>query len=314
MLRVDGRVLAGSVALVFLVGAGIGFGIAGNVGGLSGDAGPTSQPGTPTPQPGSAGTPVITPTVTVVSTASGTSTAVAGGAGTPTQTGTVTAAPTTATGVPTPTGTPESTVSPTATPTATRTPMLVRRFEVAKIESNVRRLVNEWREERGLSEFALPEGRLVVDLNAMARSHSVAMANAGEITHTIDNSSSADRYHEFDLYWNCRFKRANHAYIVSPDRNRLEVLAHTYAGRAYATGNGTDTETGNGEIDYNANETAVARDIVETWTSDPDFRERLSYPNATRLGIGIETTRDNEVYVTGNLCGVWPRHPRGVDE
>jgi len=306
MLRVDGRVLAGSVALVFLVGAGIGFGIAGNVGGLSGDAGPPSQQSTPTPEPASAGTAAITPTATAVSGSSP--------AGAPTQTGTVTAAPTTPTSVPTPTGTPKSTASPTATPTATRTPMLIRRFEVAKIESHIRRLVNEWREEQGLSEFALPEGRLVADLNAMARSHSVAMADAGEITHTLDNSSSADRYHEFDLYWNCRFKRANHAYMVTPDRNRLEVLAHTYAGRAYATGNGTDTGTGSGEIDYNANETAVARDIVETWTSDPDFRERLSYPNATRLGVGIETTRDNEVYVTGNLCGVWPRHPRGVDE
>jgi hypothetical protein len=35
------------------------------------------------------------------------------------------------------------------------------------------------------------------------------------------------------------------------------------------------------------------------------FRNRLSYANATRIGIGVETTEDNEVYVTGNLCGVY---------
>jgi uncharacterized protein YkwD len=289
MLRVDGRVLAGSVALVFLVGAGIGFAVAGNVGGSSGDAGSTPGPSTPAPEPASAGTAAVTPTATVLATASP--------AATSTRTGTVTTpSPMPPTSVPTATGTPGSTTSPTATPAATRTPMLIRRFEATKIESAVRKLVNEWREEQGLAPFALPEGRLVADLNAMARSHSVAMADTGTVAHTVDNRSSTDRYHEFDLYWNCRFKRANHDYIVTPDRNRLEVLARTYAGRSYAAGGGV--------TDYNANETAVARDIVEAWTSDPTFRERLSYRNVTRIGVGVETTRDNEVYVTGNLCGV----------
>jgi uncharacterized protein YkwD len=295
MLRVDGRVLVGSVALVFLVGTGIGFAVAGNVGGTGGDAGPVSGASTPTPEPAPAATASLTPTATVAQTTAST--------GTLTRTGTVTTAPSSPTSVPTSTVTPGSTTSPTATPPATRTPMLIRRFEVAEIESEIRRLVNEWREEQGLSPFALPEGRLVGDLNAMARSHSVAMADAGTVDHTVDNRSSADRYHEFDLYWNCRFKRANHDYTVTPDRNRLEVLAQTYVGRAYTTANGS--------VDYNEDEAAVARDVVETWTSDPTFRERLSYRNVTRIGIGIELTRDNEVYATGNLCGVWPRNPAG---
>jgi len=295
MLRVDGRVLVGSVALVFLVGAGIGFAVAGTVGGPATDAPPTSGASTPTPDPASAGGADITPTPTIPQTTSSTVTLP--------RTGTVTPAPTAS---PTPTVTPGSTESPTAAPPATRTPMLIRRFEAREIESEIRRLVNEWREEQGLLRFALPDGRLVADLNAMARSHSVAMADVGEVAHTIDNRSSTDRYHEFDLYWNCRFKRANHDYIVSPERNRLEVLAQTYAGRAYTTAGG--------ETEYNADETAVARDVVETWTSDPTFRERLSYRNVTRLGVGIETTRDNEVYVTGNLCGVRPQDPKGSDQ
>jgi len=297
MLRVDGRVLVGSVALVFLVGAGIGFAVAGNVGGPATDAAPTSGASTPTPDPASASGAGVTPTPTIPQTASPTGTRAV----------TVTTAPTASpTSVPTPTVTPGSTESPTATPPATRTPMLIRRFEAAEIESEIRRLVNEWRDEQGLSRFVLPDGRLVTDLNAMARSHSVAMADTGEVAHTIDNSSSVDRYHEFDLYWNCRFKRANHDYIVSPERNSMEVLAQTYAGRAYTTGGG--------ETEYNANETAVARDVVETWTNDPAFRERLSYRNATRLGVGVETTRDNEVYVTGNLCGVRPQDPKSSDD
>lgn len=290
MLRVDGRLLAATVAAVFLVGAGAGFGLAGSVGGAAVDdagAGPATASPTPPPTapPASTDTPTDAPTTTLTSTA--------------------TLSPT-----PSPTATPASTATPTGTPTAvpspsptaTRTPMLIRRFDVAEIESEIRRLVNEWREEQGLPAFTTLETRLVRDLNAMARSHSVAMADAGKTIHTIDNRSSFDRYREYDLARTCRFKRVNHQYIVRPNDNELEVLARTYAGRTYTGVDGTD---------YNANETAVARDVVDAWTTREPFRQRLSYRNATRLGVGIETTRDNEVYVTGNLCGVSPRYPGG---
>jgi hypothetical protein len=178
--------------------------------------------------------------------------------------------------------------------------MLVRRFDVGEIESEIRRLVNEWREDRGLPAITRADTSLVADLNTMARSHSVAMADAGKTVHTIDNRSSADRYREYEVYWECRFHRNEHEYIVTPDDNELEVLAKTYAGRTYTGVDGTD---------YNANETAVARDVVEAWTTREPFRQRLSYHNVTRLGVGIETTRDNEMYVTGNFCGVNPRYP-----
>jgi multidrug efflux pump subunit AcrB len=45
--------------------------------------------------------------------------------------------------------------------------------------------------------------------------------------------------------------------------------------------------------------------VFESWVQTEPFRQRLSYANATRIGIGVETTADNEVYVTGNLCGVY---------
>ena len=170
----------------------------------------------------------------------------------------------------------------------------------------LRRLVNEWRAEQGLPAFSLADGSLVADLNRMARNHSVAMADAGQTVHTIDNRTSADRYRANDLYWNCRFKRVDNEYVVTPDDNGLEVLGRTYAGRSYV-----DTS---GETDYNANETAVAADIVDAWTSRRPFRDRLAYRNASRIGIGVETTEDNEVYVTGNICGVDPGDPDGEGE
>jgi uncharacterized protein YkwD len=284
MLRVDGRLLAAAVAAVFLVGTGAGFGIAGSVGGAAaGDA--NGDPATATL--------TSTPTASSVP-----ATATASPAATVSPTTVPTMAPTvTATQTPTPTAT--ATVSSSTT---TRTPMLVRRFDVAEIESEIRRLVNEWREEQDLPAITRADTKLVADLNAMARSHSVAMADAGRTVHTIDNRTSADRYHEYDLYWNCRFHRNDHEYTVTPNRNQLEVLGKTYAGRTYTGPDGTD---------YNGNETAVARDIVDAWTTREPFRQRLSYRNVTRLGVGIETTRNNEVYVTGNVCGVNPRYPGG---
>ncbi len=283
MLRVDSRMLAAAVAVVFLVGAGAGFGLAGSVGDAADD---DADPGLATATPTATTSPVPTttpdpPTATVTPSP----------AVTPTPSATATLTPTSA---PTPT----AAATPSPTVAATRTPMLVRRFDVAEIESAIRRLVNEWRAEQRLPTITVEETRLVADLNAMARDHSVAMADAGKTIHTIDSRSSADRYHEYDLYWNCRFHRNNHSYTVTPDDNKLEVLAKTYAGRTYTGVNGTD---------YNDNETAVARDIVDAWTNRQPFRQRLSYRNVSRLGVGIETTRKNEVYVTGNLCGVKPQ-------
>jgi len=292
MLRVDGRLLAAAVAIVFFAGAGIGFGVGGSVGGVSADD-PGS--GTPTPEPAPSPASTAVPTTATVDSSTPTVT----GTRTATLTRVPTASPTVSpTAVPTPAGT--ATSSPDAE--ATRTPMLIRRFDVAVIESEIRRLVNEWREERGLPAITRADTKLVGDLNAMARSHSVAMADAGKTIHTIDSRSSLDRYREYDLALTCRFKRVNHQYIVTPQHGELEVLAKTYAGRTY---------TGVDGPDYNANETAVARDVVDAWTTREPFRQRLSYRNATRLGVGIETTRDNEVYVTGNLCGVNPRYPGG---
>ncbi|MFB6139020.1 MAG: CAP domain-containing protein [Halosimplex sp.] len=286
MLRIDGRVLVASVLGVFLVGAVLGFA----VGGMSGQSGDPGDAATPAPTPSPA------PAPTAATTVGGTATAVRTGTVGPTAAGTGTLTPTSAsTDTPTPTASPTATVVPDPTPTPTRTPMLIRRFDTEAIERHLRRLINDWRVDRGLDRFTQPEGRVVRRLDRMATAHSVDMADLGETVHRIDNRSSAGRYREYGLFHTCKFKRNGSQYIVTPTRNRLEVLGKTYAGTAYETPNGTR---------YNGNEREVARAVFENWVRARPFRDRLSYANATRIGIGIETTENNEVYVTGNLCGV----------
>ncbi|MFC7142055.1 CAP domain-containing protein [Halosimplex aquaticum] len=282
MLRIDGRVLAASVLGLFLTGAVLGF-VAG--GGLGQSGGPGDEAGGPTATPTVVETTVPSAVPTAAGTATGTATATPIGSPTPA----ATAAPTAV-----PTATPAVTHAPTATPA--RTPMLIRRFDTGEIERHLRRLLNDWREERGLRPFGNPDGRLVERLDEMATAHSVDMADLGETIHRIDNRSSAQRYRDASLFETCKFKKSGAQYVVTPTRNRLEVLGKTYAGRAYETANGTR---------YNGDERAVAAAVFESWVETGPYRDRLSYANATRIGIGIETTEDNEVYVTGDLCGVY---------
>ncbi|QLH79518.1 hypothetical protein HZS55_20450 [Halosimplex rubrum] len=291
MLRIDGRVLAASVLGVFLVGAIVGFAVGGGSGQPGGPTTPTDAgPGdgaAPTPTP----SPVPTPTGTALPTTAATASPTAFPTATPPSTPTATPSP-----VPTPTTTLAPTVTSEPTPTATRTPTLIRRFDTAEIERQLRRLINDWREDRGLEPFGYPDGTVVRKLDRMATAHSVDMADLGETVHRIDNRSSAGRYRAAELFETCQFKKSDAQYIVTPTRNRLEVLGKTYAGKSYRGPNGTR---------YNENESMVARAVFENWRTDSVFRDRLAYANATRIGIGIETTERNEVYVAGNLCGVY---------
>lgn len=280
MLRIDGRVLAASVIGVFIVGALVGFAVGGGSGQPGGPATPTDaapdDEAAPTPVPSPVPTATLSPTATA--TTAGTAAATL----TPTRTATPTAA--------------RPTVSPEPTPTPTRTPMLIRRFDTERIEGHLRGLINDWRERRGLDPFTHRSGTVVRKVDRMAAAHSVDMADVGETVHRIDNRSSAGRYRAAELFETCQFKKRGDQYIVTPTRNRLEVLGKTYAGTTYRGPDGTR---------YNENESMVAQAVFENWRTNRVFRERLAYANATRIGIGIETTEKNEVYVTGNLCGVY---------
>lgn len=237
---------------------------------------------------GSADTPP--PAETTAGTATGNGTAT-NGTGTPGETPFPTLTPTVAS-TPTPSGTP--TVTPTATPVPTRTPMLTRRFDEREVGLELRRMLNDWREDRGLQPFTNANGSLVKQIDTMATNHSTAMADRGELVHKSNNLSVAQRYRAFELAERCKFKKEDAQYIVTPAKYQFEVLHKTYAGRNYQSG---------GETVYHENETAVARDIFEEWTSNAVYRNVLEYPEINRIGLGIVITEDNEVWVTGNICG-----------
>jgi len=237
---------------------------------------------------GSAPTPTATATPSPNGTENGTA---SNGTATPGETPFPTLTPT-AVSTPTATGTP--TVTPTATAIPTRTPMLPRRFSEREIELELRRMLNDWRSDQGLQPFTNQNGSLVKRLNRMGTNHSVVMAEKGELVHKSNNLSVAGRYRAFELEERCQFKKEDAQYIVTPAKYQFEVLHKTYAGQNYQE---------DGETVYHENETEVARDIFEEWTSNPVYRDVLDYPEINRLGIGIELTETNEVWVTGNICG-----------
>ena len=194
----------------------------------------------------------------------------------------------------TPTDDSTPTVTPTATPVPTRTAKLPRRFSEREIELELRQLINDWREEQGLDPYTNANGSLVTEINAMSLNHSVAIAETGELADESKNLTVSERYKAFELYETCKFKEADRQNIVTPDRYRFQVVDKTYAGRNFEE---------DGETVYLENETQIARNIFETWTGNFYSSDVLSWENSNRLGIGIEITQTNEVWVTGNICG-----------
>jgi hypothetical protein len=200
----------------------------------------------------------------------------------------------------TPTRTPFPESPPTAAgpggsePTITavgRTTVSYRRFDERRIAAEIKAEINERRRSAGLKAF-VTDGSTVSNLDRMARSHSVAMADAGVVRNYLEDNSSADRYEAFNLFGTCSFPNAEDTFIVDATGNRLEVIGTTVAGRAY------DRD----DPKFNENESQVAEQLVSEWWSDPPNRDRLSWVNAGRIGTGVEVTQDGSVYATVNLC------------
>ncbi|QLH80097.1 hypothetical protein [Halosimplex pelagicum] len=280
-------VVGGAVAVVAVLVIG---GIAGAMvlgGGGGGDT-PTPDDGEDDADDGSDGGSAATPTPAATTAGNGTA---ANGTGN----GTATAFPTlTPTSAPTPTATGTPTVTPTPTAIPTRTPILPRMFEEREVELEPRRMINDWRRDNGLDPYTNANGSLVKRINRMSLNHSVAMADRGELVYETHNLSVPERYRVFDLKETCKFKRQGKQFIVSPNNYQFQVIGQSHIGSNFQE---------NGETVYHENETAVARDIFEDWTENPVYAGVLDYPNANRLGLGIEITEDNEVWVTRNICG-----------
>ena len=179
---------------------------------------------------------------------------------------------------------------PTVT-AAGRTTVSYRRFDERDVAQLVKAEINERRTGAGLRAF-VTSGGTVSELDRMARSHSDAMANAGAVRNYLEGNSSADRYRAFNLFETCSFPNEQDTFIVDATGNRLEVIGSTVAGRAY------DRDAPK----FNENESQVASQLVTEWWEDPTKRERLSWVNAERIGVGVEITQDGSVYATANLC------------
>jgi hypothetical protein len=203
-------------------------------------------------------------------------------------------------------GTPNRTPIPTASPptvvapggdgeTVTirgRTTVPGRRFDEAEIAREVKELINERRRSAGLEPFRI-SGSTISNLDDVARSHSIAMADAGYLRHNLEGRSSADRYRDAGLFETCKFPSDQDSVVVDATGNRLEVNSKTAAGRAYAD---------DGQVEFSENESQVARDVATDWWDNAVQRDRLSWENAERLGVGIEVTQDGTVYATANVC------------
>lgn len=196
------------------------------------------------------------------------------------------------------TGTPAGTDAP-ATSTSESTPaspassdepesIPPREFNTRNISTAIVANVNDAREAEGLEPLSTT-GTTAENVQAMASSHSDAMAAAGLTRHTVDGVSSADRYRQYDLYDTCQFQVAS--YIEDAENNALEVVGRTYAGQEYPD---------DGVQKFNANDTAVANELTDEWFSTQS--DRLLYENADHVGVGVTLTRTGTVYATANVC------------
>lgn len=184
-----------------------------------------------------------------------------------------------------------ATTTPSGSEDDVRTPILPRRFESAAVAENVTRLINEER-ENGSVEPLSTEDEIADRLNEMAASHSRDMADVGYEGHNVSGSDISQRYRENDLFDTCKYSDGSNVY--NPDNtDRFEVVGSGSIGEyRYVDGNETFVE----------NESQAASVVVEEWLADEDAREYLTVDGFGRVGVGVEITQNNGVYVTVNLC------------
>lgn len=172
-----------------------------------------------------------------------------------------------------------------------RTPILPRRFDSGLIAENVTRLINEERANRSLDSLDTT-GETANSLTTMAEGHSQDMADAGYVLHNVSGTDTSQRYRENDLFETCKYSDQSNVY--NPDNtDRFEVIDVGAIGQ-YHQVDGNET--------FIENESHAATVIVDEWMDDDDAREDLMVAAFNRMGVGVEITRNNAVYVTVNLC------------
>ncbi|MDS0258285.1 hypothetical protein NDI56_02540 [Haloarcula sp. S1CR25-12] len=191
----------------------------------------------------------------------------------------------------TPTPTPASEQDSDPEPAGERESIPAREFNGANISSYIVQYVNDARADDGREELST-EGTTAGTVRRMAQRHADSMAEAGRVNHTIDGVTSADRYENNGLFQTCGVN-VNGNYVVSPDNDDLEVVGGTVAG---------DTYTEDGTEQFNADDAAVARALVDGWLSTRGAQSKLLIPDAGRIGVGVTVNNRGVVYATVNLC------------
>ena len=188
---------------------------------------------------------------------------------------------TTATPTATPTPTDNGTATPTPTRTATPTPTPVPTLDTARIERAVERDIVAFQDDPTTvgNEAMSTEGQLSAALSVIAERHSEQMAAAGRLAHTIDGSTTADRYAQDDTLENCRVVNNQEQYVVAKE---------TMEGFARVPRVGDDPA-------------AVGQRLVDRLLSDDQARRTLELENAEHIGVGVATS-DEYVYVTVAVC------------
>lgn len=181
--------------------------------------------------------------------------------------------------------------TPTSTSGEQRTTVPPRQFDEAEIARYVVQFVNDERTERDLEELTTG-GSTAESVRAMAHAHSVAMADEGEATHDVDGVDTAGRYKNDGLYDRCKFEAVDGNYIRQPNAD-FESLGLTKAGQHYEA---------DGETQFNGDERAVARTIVDGWMESSEYSERVLIEGPSLVGVGVEVTDAGTVFVTADVC------------
>lgn len=167
-----------------------------------------------------------------------------------------------------------------------------RSFSEADIGTYVIQYVNEARNESGLQPLRT-DGTTAERLQLMAQNHTDSMAATDRLDHKVDGMNSADRYEANGLYQTCEFN-VNDNYLETADNNDLEAIGQTVAGQTYTNETGAEQ--------FNGDDAAVARTLVDEWLSDPTDERLLLVPDAGRIGVGVSVDDTGTVYATVNFC------------
>jgi len=123
----------------------------------------------------------------------------------------------------------------------------------------------------------------------MGDKHSATMAAHGYIAHEFpDGTSIEDRYRDRGLLPECNLEKRDGTYYPG-----TENVAKTHVHVDLISEH---------EPDYIDSERDLAQHLFEMWMGSDGHREAMLVYSADEAGLGLNITRDDEVYAALELC------------